>query len=123
QHLESIAAGRDGMASLRPTGQMLRPARFARFDYGNFTVKEFGQDRPWWSEQDPAPNTLVLTSSMVSLARDGVLVTVRPAGAGYPSAGEARPASARGLRPAGWRSGGRSPATWPVISSRGERKR
>jgi hypothetical protein len=101
ERLRSVVVGRDGMAAQRPTGKMLRPARFARFDYGSFTVKEFGQDRPWWYQQDPAPNTLVLTSSMLSLARDGVLVTVTPTGAKYPLDRGTALALAKALRPAG----------------------
>ena len=58
------------------TGRMLRPARFARFDYGSFSLKEFGQDRPWWYEHDPPAGKVVLTNSSFAFARDGVLVTV-----------------------------------------------
>jgi hypothetical protein len=84
------------MASL--TGKMLRPARFARFDYGSFAVKEFGQDRPWWYEQDPKPGTIV-TGSMVAFARDGVLVTVTPTGAKLRLDQETALALARAMRP------------------------
>jgi hypothetical protein len=73
--LTSVVTGRDGAVANGQTGRMLRPARFARFDYGSFSLKEFGQDRPWWYEQDPPAGKVVLTSSF-AFARDGVLVTV-----------------------------------------------
>lgn len=98
KRLRSVTAGRDGMASLK--GKMLRPARFARFDYGSFTIKEFGQDRPWWYQQDPAPGTLVL-NPMPALARDGVLVTVTPTGPKPSLDRKTALALSRALRPAG----------------------
>src|SRR2546421_5079418 len=43
--LVSVVAGTEGQQA--PAGKVLRRARFARFDYGGFAVKEFGEDRPW----------------------------------------------------------------------------
>jgi hypothetical protein len=98
ERLRSVVAGRDGMASL--TGRMLRPARFARFDYGSFTVKEFGQDRPWWDRQDPAVGTMVVDGrGPAALARDGVLVTFTPTGATFRLDRATALALARALRP------------------------
>jgi hypothetical protein len=96
ERLRSVVAGRDGMAG--KTGKMLRPARFARFDYGSFAVKEFGQDRPWWYEQDPKPG-MIATGSMVAFARGGVLVTVTPTGAKFRLDQETALALARAIRP------------------------
>jgi hypothetical protein len=101
QRLRSVVVGREGMVAQGLTGRMLRPARFARFDYGSFAVKEFGQDRPWWYEQDPPPDTIVLTGSMLAFARDGVLVTVAPTGAKFRLDRKTALALAKALRPAG----------------------
>ena len=87
------------MVAKRTTGKMLRPARFARFDYGSFAVKEFGQDRPWWYQQDPPPDTLVLPGAMLAFARDGVLVTVTPTGAKFRIDRKTALALARAFRP------------------------
>lgn len=74
--LTSVVTGRDGAVANGQAGRMLRPARFARFDYGSFSLKEFGQDRPWWYEQDPPAGKVVLSGTSLAFARDGVLVTL-----------------------------------------------
>lgn len=97
--LRSVVAGRDGIVAQGLTGKMLRPARFARFDYGSFAVKEFGQDRPWWYQEDPTTGTIVLTRSLLTFARDGVLVTVAPTGAKFRLDRPTALALAKALRP------------------------
>jgi hypothetical protein len=99
QRLRSVVVGRDGTVAQGLSGKMLRPARFARFDYGSFAVKEFGQDRPWWYEQDPIPGTIVLPGSMLALARDGVLVIVTPTGSKFRVDRKTARALAQALRP------------------------
>jgi hypothetical protein len=79
-------------------GTVLRPARFARFDYGSFAIKEFGQDRPIWQEEDPAPGTMVL-GGRAMLVRYGVLVTFNPTGATFRIDRATALALARALRP------------------------
>jgi hypothetical protein len=52
-----------GVESLRaPKTGLLRPTRFARFDYGAFAVHEYEQDRPFANGQEPTNG------------RDGLLV-------------------------------------------------
>jgi hypothetical protein len=99
QRLRSVVVGMDGMVAKGTTGEILRPARFARFDYGSFAVKEFGQDRPWWYQQDPPPDSAVLPGAMLALARDGVLVTITPTGSKFRVDRKTALALARALRP------------------------
>jgi hypothetical protein len=78
--LESVEAGIDAeQTSRRP----VRPARFARFDYGNFTLTEFGKDRPFWNEQDPAAGKIVVGGGTATFARDGLLLEVAPTSAEF----------------------------------------
>ena len=73
--LASVVAGIDAeQTSKRP----VRPARFARFDYGSFTLKEFGTDRPFWNEQSPAAGKIVVGGGPATFARDGLLLEVEP---------------------------------------------
>ena len=95
--LLSVVVGTDGQQA--PAGKVLRRARFARFDYGSFAVKEFGEDRPWWQAEDPAPGTMVLAAGSATLARDGVLVTFDPAGAKFQVDRATALALAKALRP------------------------
>jgi hypothetical protein len=80
RRLRSVVVGREGEATQRMPGLMLLPAHFARFDYGRFSVKEFGQDRPPWYLEDPAAGTVLVADSRITFARDGILVSVEPAG-------------------------------------------
>jgi hypothetical protein len=73
--LVSVVTGKVGIES-QFSGRMLRPARFARFDYGSFSIQEFGEDRPAYYEHDPLPGTVVVGTGPLAFARDGVLVTV-----------------------------------------------
>jgi hypothetical protein len=61
-------------------GVTLRPARFARFDYGRFSLNEFGRDRPLWHQEDPEDGTIVFGDNSAVLARSGLLLTFDPAG-------------------------------------------
>lgn len=78
--LQSVVVGTDAVQW--PTGKPLHPARFARFDYGSFAIKEFGRDRPFWQVEDPASGTMIF-GGIPALARDGVLVTFNPTGAKF----------------------------------------
>ena len=95
--LVSVVVGPEGQQA--PAGRVLRRARLARFDYGSFAVKEFGEDRPWWQAEDPAPGTMVLAAGSATLVRDGVLVTFDPAGAKFQVDRATALALAQALRP------------------------
>jgi hypothetical protein len=95
--LQSVVAGTDAVQW--PTGRLLHPARFARFDYGSFAIKEFGRDRPFWQVEDPASGTMVLAGGIPTLVRNGVLVTVNPSGAKFRLDRADALAFAKALRP------------------------
>lgn len=96
--LASVVVATEGEQAQIP-GRTLRPARFARFDYGGFALKEFGRDRPFWHEQDPAAGTIVVGGGSATFARDGLLVTVAPTGPEFKINRESALALFRALRP------------------------
>jgi hypothetical protein len=96
--LESVVVGTESEQAPTP-GRMLLPARFARFDYGAFSLKEFGRDRPFWHEQDPEDGTIVVGGESAVLARDGLLLSCDPAGAKFRIDPAKALALARALRP------------------------
>lgn len=96
--LASVVVGTEGEQS--KTGRTLRPARFARFDYGSFALKEFGGDRPFWREQDPAAGTIVVGGSSATFARDGFLINVYSTGPKVRIDNETALALFKALRPA-----------------------
>ena len=94
--LASVEAGTDAeQTSKRP----VRPARFATFDYGSFTLKEFGKDRPFWNEQDPPAGDIVVGGGTATFARDGLLLELQPTGAGFRLDRSTALALFRALRP------------------------
>ena len=95
--LQSVVAGIESEQA--PNVGLLRPSRFARFDYGTFAIHEFGQDRPFWREQEPAKGSLLFSTSQVILARDGVLVNVEPVGVRFKIDRATALALSRALRP------------------------
>ena len=67
---------RVGTLGLRlKTGRKVRPATFARFDYGPLYVQVFGRARPLWNEHGP-PAGKVLFDGRVLVSRDGFLVVI-----------------------------------------------
>ena len=78
---------------------MLRPARFARFVYGRFSVKEFGQDRPPWYLEDPPAGKVLIADSRIVFARDGILVLIEAAGPRFRLDRATALAVAKALRP------------------------
>jgi len=55
------------------TGHRIRPAPFVRFDYGAFTVEEYGAKRPSWFQSGPEPGRALIDSlrSLPGLAFPG----------------------------------------------------
>ena len=98
-HLGSVVVGTEGEQSKAARGA-LRPARFARFDYGGFALREFGSDRPFWHEQDPPDGKIVVGSGSAVFARDGLLLVVDPAGPKFRVDENQALALFRALRPA-----------------------
>ena len=99
RRLRSVVAGRDGEVTQKMPGRMLLPARFARFDYGSFSVKEFGQDRPPWYLEDPPAGKVVIADSRIAFARDGSLVLIEAAGPKFQLDRAAALTVAKALRP------------------------
>jgi len=100
--LVSVVVGREGAAGQNRLGMPLKPfgfARFARFDYGSFAIKEFGRDRPWWSLSDPPAGKAVFSRGQVTLARDGVQADITPTGAKFSIDRATALALAKALRP------------------------
>jgi hypothetical protein len=95
--LESVVVGIESEQA--PTMGLLRPTRFARFGYGAFAVQEFGHDRPFWREEEPAEGSVVFGAGQAVLVRDGVLVSVTPTGPTFRIDRAAALALAKALRP------------------------
>jgi hypothetical protein len=95
--LQSVVTGIESEQA--PTTGRLRPARFARFDYGAFSIQEFGQDRPFWQEEEPLAGSVVFTRDRAVLARDGVLLAVQSTGPKFRIDRAEALALARALRP------------------------
>jgi hypothetical protein len=93
--LSSIVAGNE--AERYESGRRLRPARFARFDYGSFSVQEFRHVRPFGLE-GPAEGTVFL-DGRATLSRGGFLIVVQPAGPKFRLDRERALAVAKALRP------------------------
>ena len=58
-------------------GQLLRRVPFVRFDYGAFTLMEYGSQRPYGREDAPRPGTSFFAPPLLMIfERDGVLLFV-----------------------------------------------
>ena len=95
--LESVVVGVESEQA--PKMGLLRPTRFVRFGYGAFAVQEFGHDRPFWRQEEPAEGDVVFGSGQAVLARDGVLVSVTPTGPSFRIDRANALALAKALRP------------------------
>ena len=95
--LESVVVGVESEQA--PKTGRLRPTRFARFDYGAFSVQEFSHDRPFWREEEPAEGSLVFGRYQMVLARDGVLLSILPTGGAFRIDRARALALAKALRP------------------------
>ena len=71
--VRSIHVGKFGL--LLKTGRKVRPAKFARFDYGPVTVQVFGRARPLWNEHGP-PAGKVLLEGPALVSHDGFLAVI-----------------------------------------------
>jgi hypothetical protein len=96
--LESVVVGVESEQA--PKMGLVRPTTFARFGYGAFAVQEFGQDRPFWREEEPGDGVVVFGGGQAVLARDGVLVSITPTGPSFRIDQANALALARALRPA-----------------------
>jgi hypothetical protein len=96
--LQSVVTGIESEQA--PKTGRLRPARFARFDYGAFSIQEFGEDRPYWQEEEPLAGSVVFASDRAVLARDGVLLAVSSTGPAFKIDRAEALALAKSLRPA-----------------------
>jgi len=96
--LESVVVGVESEQA--PKMGLLRPTRFVRFGYGAFAVQEFGHDRPFWREEEPADGVVVFGRYQAVLARDGVLVSITPTGSSFGIERGTALALAKALRPA-----------------------
>jgi hypothetical protein len=106
------------------TGARLRSARFVRFNYENFSLEEFGSERPSWYEEGPRPGRVILerlggwqlgarpgtvgvfvSEARAAVSRGGVLVVVTAYNPGLSGLdGPGVRALAKALRPLTWRS-------------------
>jgi hypothetical protein len=71
--VRSIRVGTFGLRL--KTGRKVRPATFARFDYGTLGVQVFGRARPLWNEHGP-PAGKVLLQGDALVSHDGFLVVI-----------------------------------------------
>ena len=78
KHLRKVESGTDSLTTEK--GQLLSRVPFVRFDYGPFTLEEYGVSRrPFWFLSGPAAGTALLEErGSMTLVRNGVLVLVTP---------------------------------------------
>jgi hypothetical protein len=97
--LRRIQVGTDALRA--KTGRRLLAAPVVQFDYGPFTLKEYGSTRPWWYLQGPRPGRMMLEwQTRAALARGGLLVVAEVTGTDFRLDRAAALRIGRGLRPA-----------------------
>ena len=95
--LKSVAIGSDD--AIAPNGiDQLRRAPFVRFDYGAFSVREYGRVRPFGFVDGPARGRIVVGDNL-ELSRDGLLVIAEFPGRSQPFERSAVLEFANALRP------------------------